>query len=154
MPRQKSTSPRELGLYVRELRLSLRNNSGAYGYSVMITCVMAMLSAIDRPPDPSEIISFFLGAIASFAIFEGIATRGFSRALNDEEENTEVVALGSSFNLASIAAAVSLAAAAGQLLPTGFSWLVGPFIASSTYLLLTAAEMTFARRVQEARKVE
>lgn len=39
-----------LGTYVTELRLSLRNNAGAYGYSVMITGCFATLSATEQPP--------------------------------------------------------------------------------------------------------
>lgn len=154
MPRQKSAAtPRELGLYVRELRLSLRNNAGAYGFSVMITCVMATLSAINEPPSAGEVVLFFLGAIACFALIEMLATRGFTQAL-DEKEATKVIALGSSLHLASIAGAVGLAAAVGHLLPGGLSWLAAPFLASATYLLVTAGEMTIARRVQEARNEE
>ncbi len=145
--------PYELGLYVRELRLSLRNNSGAYGYSVMITCVFAMLSAIIAPPGAGQIVVFFLGAIASFAVIETLATRGFTRGLDDREA-TKVIALGSSFNLASIASAVGLAAAVGHVVPTGAAWFLGPFLGSVTYLLVTAAEMSVARRVQEARHVQ
>ena len=37
MPRRAGDRSSEVGLYIRELRLSLRNNSGAFGYSVMIT---------------------------------------------------------------------------------------------------------------------
>lgn len=154
MPREKSAAaPRDLGLYVRELRLSLRNNAGAYGFSVMITSVMATLSAISEPPDVVEVILFFLGAIACFAIVEVCATRGFTRSLDDTEGST-VIALGSSLHLASIAGAVGLAAGAGHVLPAPLPWLVGPFLASLTYLLVTVAEMAIARRVQEARNEE
>ncbi len=151
--RKSQQQPRELGLYVRELRLSLRNNTGAYGFSVMITSVMAMLSAIHDPPRPGQIIAFFVGAVATFAIVEAVATRGFRRSLSDREA-TKVVALGSSLSLVSIAAAVGVAAAVGYLLPASITWFVGPFLASMTYLVLTAAEMTAARRIQEARNVE
>ncbi|HEX6196158.1 MAG TPA: hypothetical protein VFZ37_09615 [Jiangellaceae bacterium] len=151
--RKSQHEPRELGLYVRELRLSLRNNTGAYGFSVMITSVMAMLSAIHDPPQPGQIIAFFIGAVATFAIIEAVATRGFRRSLADREA-TKVVALGSSLSLVSIAAAVGVATAVGYLLPVSAAWLVGPFLASMTYLVLTAAEMTAARRIQEARNVE
>lgn len=144
---------REIGLYVRELRLSLRNNAGAYGFSVMITSVMAMLSAIHVPPHPGQIITFFIGAIATFAIIEAIATRGFRRSLADKEAS-KVVALGSSLSLVSIASAVGVSASVGYLLPVAVAWFFGPLLATMTYLFLTAVEMTAARRIQEARNVE
>jgi hypothetical protein len=143
MPNHESKDqPRELGLYVRELRLSLRNNAGAYGFSVMITSVMAMLSAIHTPPDPGQIILFFLGAIATFAIIEAVA-----------KEATKVIALGSSLNMISIATAVGVSPVVGHVMPASLAWLFAPFLTSMTYLLVTAVEMTVARRVQEARNV-
>lgn len=151
--RESEQRPPELGLYTHELRLSLRNNSGAYGFSVMITSVMAMLSAIHAPPDPGQIITFLLGAIATFAIIETVATRGFTRSLDDKEA-TKVIALGSSLNLVSIAGAVGVSAAIGYLIPAGLAWFLAPLLASTTYLLATAVEMSLARRIQEARNVQ
>src|SRR5699024_12075327 len=83
---------------VQELRLSLRNNVGAYGYSVMITCCLSMLSARLHTPQPGELFWFIIGAVASFGLIEAIATRGFQRPLASGEP-TQVVALGSALNL-------------------------------------------------------
>ena len=152
MPRRAAGPAPELGLYVRELRLSLRNNSGAFGYSVMITSTMAMLTSIEGSPRPAHIILFLLAAVASFALIEVIAPRAFTRSL--EGETTTVIALGSSLNLLSIAAAVGLAALLGVLLPTALSWLFASFTASVTYLLGTAVEMAIARRIEEKRHVD
>lgn len=152
MPRRATGAAPELGLYVRELRLSLRNNSGAFGYSVMITSTMAMLTSIEGSPRPGHVILFLLAAVASFALIEVIATRAFTRSL--EDETTTVIALGASLNLLSIAAAVGLAAALGALLPVPLSWLIAPFTASVTYLLGTAVEMAVARRIEERRDID
>lgn len=141
-----------VGLYVRELRLSLRNNSGAFGYSVMITSTMAMLTSIAGSPRPAHIVLFLLAAVASFALIEAIATRVFTRSLEDED--TTVIALGASLNLLAITVAVGLAAAVAALVPTPLLWLLAPFGASVAYLLLTAAEMTIARRIEERRRVD
>lgn len=137
-------------LYVRELRLSLRNNAGAYGFSVMITGVFAVLSAIYSSPDVTEIFLFLVGAVVSFATIEVVATRGFRRSLA-EREATQVVALGSSLGLVSLSIAVGAAALAGLVVPEPTSWPVGSFVGSSAYLLVTAAEMAVARRIEEAR---
>jgi|SRR5690625_4619777 len=153
MSGRRTIPPRELGLYVRELRLSLRNNAGAYGYSVMITSVMAMLTALLPSPRPGQIMLFIVGAVGSFAAIEAIATRGFTRSFDDQEA-TRVVALGSSLNLVSIAVSVAAAAMIGLVLPATVAWLVAPSVASLTYLLLTAVEMTVARRVEEFRNFE
>lgn len=152
MSKRSSRDQHDLGLFVRELRLSLRNNAGAYGYSVMITCALAMLGAIHRSPDVGQIFLFVLGAVASFALIETVATRTFTRALDDEA--TKVIALGSSLNLISIASAIGVAALAGSVLPTALAWVGGAFVASATYLLVGAVEMSVARRIEEARNLE
>lgn len=138
------------GLYVKEVRTSLRNNSGAFGYSVMITCSLAMLSAQHSSPNPLQIMLFALGAVLSFLVVEAVATNVFRRSLGDEEQ-TRVVALGSSIGVLSVGVALGATAATGAWLPATAAWLGGSFAASTTYLLLNAVEMTIARRVEETR---
>jgi hypothetical protein len=148
-----SRTTRTVGLLARELRLSLRNNAGAFGYSVMITSSLAALSALHAPPGIGELFLFLIGAVVSFAIIELVATHAFRRALDDAEATT-VIALGSSLGVLSIAAAVGVAALCGLLVPEPFAWLAGSFLASIVYILVTAVEMTVARRIEEARDLE
>lgn len=138
------------GLYAREIRMSLRNNSGAFGYSVMITCSLAMLSAQHSPPKAVQILLFALGAVLSFLVVEAFATNAFRRSLGDEEQS-KVVALGSSIGVLSVGLALGATAAVGAWLPVTVAWFAGPFAASTAYLLLNAVEMTIARLVEEAR---
>lgn len=142
----------QYSLYLQELRLSLRNNSGAYGFSVMITAALATVSALHSPPEVTDIFLFLLGAVASFAAIEVAATRGFRRSLS-EKETSKVIALGSSLGIVSISLAVGTAALAALALPETLSWPVASFMGSSAYLLLTAFEMSVARRIEEARNL-
>lgn len=145
-----NTDSEQFSLYVQELRLSLRNNSGAYGYSVMITSVLAVLTALQRAPGVGQVFLFLFGAVVSFATIQFAATRGFRRSLA-EQESTTVVALGGSLGIVSISVAVGAAALAGLVLPELISWPAGSFVGSTLYLLLTALEMSTARRIEEAR---
>ncbi|WP_052810215.1 hypothetical protein [Streptomonospora alba] len=140
-------------LYLSELRLALRNNAGAYGYSVMITGALAAVSALNGSPSVGQVFLFLLGAVLSFAAIEMLATRVFTRPMNDSE-GTKVIALGSSLNLFSIGLAVGAAALVGLVLPSTAAWLVGGFFASVAYLLTAAVEMSVARRIEEYRDVE
>lgn len=150
MSKQQSGSSRRTGIYVRELRLSLRNNAGAYGYSVMITSCLATLSATKQSPQVHEIILFILGAVASFALVETIASRGFQRSLRSEEP-TQVVALGSALNFVAILVAIGATALVGTWVAAPVSWVVGSFVASVTYLMVTSIEMALARRIEQKR---
>lgn len=138
---------------MRELRLSLRNNSGAYGYSVMITCCLAMLSSYNGTPKTDEVFLFVLGAVVSFALIETIATRAFRTPLRGDEPS-HVVALGSSLNLFSIALAIGVTALVGAIAPGWVSWCAGSFLASVVYLIATGVEMAMARKIEEARNLD
>lgn len=150
MAGRKSGSENPIGLYTRQLRMSLRNNSGAYGFSVMITCSLAMLSALHASPSPLQLFLFVFGAVASFFVIELLATRLFRRSLGGGEES-KVVALGSSLGVFSISLAVGASALCGSFLPATLSWFVGSLAASVTYLVVNGVEMGVARKVEEAR---
>ena len=116
----------------------------------MITITLAMVAAVHAPPEPGQIVLFLFGAVASFAAVETIATRAFRRGLA-EREASAVIALGSSISLVSIALAVGVAGLVALAMPETVGWLVSAFVASITYLLVSAAEMTLARRIEERR---
>lgn len=153
MPGKIGKRERPKGLYVREVKLSLRNNAGAYGYSVMITCVLAMVSTVHSTPQPGQIFLFVLGAGASFLVVEAVATSGFRRSLKSGESTT-VVALGTALSAVSISVGVGAAWIVAVLLPVTLAWFAASLAASMLYLLLSALEMGFARRIEEARDVE
>ncbi|MUL42905.1 hypothetical protein FZ103_17305 [Streptomonospora sp. PA3] len=140
-------------MLLRELRLALRNNSGAYGYSVMITGALAVLTAINGSPGAGQVFLFMLGAALSFAAVEALATRMYRRSLR-EDEATKVIALGSSLNFGSILSAVGAAALVALVIPPTAGWVVGGFAASLVYLLVAAVEMSLARRIEEHRDLE
>lgn len=150
MPGKQTYGKNPMGLYAREIRMALRNNSGAYGFTVTVTCSLSMLSAVHSPPSPLRIFLFVFGAVASFFVVELFATRLFRRPLGGDEES-RVVALGSSLGVLSISLAVGAAALCGSFLPATLSWFAGSFAASVTYLVVNAVEMSVARRVEEAR---
>jgi hypothetical protein len=59
-----------------------------------------------------------------------------------------VLALGTSFGFASVAAAIGAAAFFAWLLPDWLGWGVGAFAASLVYLVITAFEFVLARGVR------
>ncbi len=133
--------------YGRELQASLRNNSSAYGFSIMITASFGMLVQALGEPSVTDVFLFAAGGVAAFSVLEAAATAGFRHRTH--AERPDVVALGSAFSFLSVGAGVGIAALAGHLLTTGVAWPLGSFAASCTYLLIVAAEMLLARRLQE-----
>ncbi|HET6570831.1 MAG TPA: hypothetical protein VFG58_05020 [Solirubrobacterales bacterium] len=134
------------------VRTSVRNNVAAYGFSVMITAAFGVLSATLGSPKVGEVFIYAGGAVAGVTLIEGAASRGFRVRLRGEP--SDVIALGSSFSFASVGLAVGAAALSGAILGSWVGWLVGPLLASSTYVVASGIEMALAHEAQKRRQAE
>lgn len=135
--------------YLHGLRASVRNNASAYGFSVTITATMALLNSILGTPAALEIVAFAGGAVACFALVEGVVSRGFTRGMEDEPSS--VKELGSSISILSVGAAIGCAYAVGRLVGGFIAWPLGSFVATAAYLFLFGVELGLAQRIQRRR---
>lgn len=134
--------------YVRGLQTSVRNNSSAYGFSVMITASLAVLQSLVASPKVGQLFLFLIGAVAAMVLVELVASKGFTERMRGEPP--EVVALGSAFSLLSVSLAVGTAALTGEIVDTGAAWPLGSFLATLAYLVVVAVEMALAETVGPA----
>jgi hypothetical protein len=130
--------------YVRGLGMSARNNSLAYGYSVLITASFGVLESLRGTPSIGDVFVLVGGACVPFAVVNAFVTRGFRRRV--EHEPPVVVSLGSSFGVFSVSASVGLAALLAWALRGLAAWAVAAALATLGYLLLSALEIALARR--------
>jgi MFS family permease len=133
--------------YRTGLKTSIRNNSTAYGFSIVASADISALSHLLKPPSLLEIFVFLFGAAVSFASVEAIATGGFRD--ESREEPSKVVALGSALAILSMSLAVGAAAAVAAFLEGWLAWFIASWFSSTAYLAVVAAEMAFARRIEE-----
>lgn len=128
--------------FMRGLHASAHNNASAYGYSVAITASFGILASVTGTPSVPEIFAFAVGAVASVALVEGVASGGFRHSL--EEESSRVRALGSSLSVFSVCLSLLGALIASWLVSGWPAWLLGAFLTSLTYLLTFAIEVGLA----------
>lgn len=140
------------GHFLRGLASSTRHNALAYGYSLTTTGSFGVLTALDHTPHVSDVILFGIGGAVTFTLATTGVTRGFRVA--QEEEPRVVQAIGASFGAVSVSGGVGLAALVGWGTSGWVPWLLGPFAASSVYLMLSALEFVAARRISEAADLE
>jgi hypothetical protein len=129
--------------YVRGLGMSVRNNALAYGYSITATSSFAVLARASPPASIGHVFAFVVGASIAFAAVNAIVTRGFRQCV--EEEAPVVLALATSISALSISAGVGVATLLAVLVGGWPAWLVGPLVATWTYLSLSALEIALAR---------
>lgn len=136
--------------YARGIRTSIRSNAGAYGYSVLITGTLAMLASLRSQPEVGHLFLFGAGAATGFAAIEAVGSNFFRDRMRGD--GAEVVVLGSAFSFVSISAGLGAAALVGWLVGGWVPWVLGPFAATVTYLLVLGIELSLARRAEEGHR--
>jgi len=133
--------------FLRGLGESARTNGLAYGYSVALAADYIVLQAGAGAPRVRDAFLFGIGASITFALAGAFITRGFRRRV--EREPPLVLALGTAISVLSISAATATCALLTVVVSGSLAWFIGPLLASSVYLLVSAAELVLARGVHE-----
>lgn len=133
--------------YRRGIGTSLRNNSAAFGYSIVVTSNFATLQYFIEPPGLREVYLFTIGAVAAFALLEAVASKLFRKKLSGEP--SEVIALGSALSILSITAAIGTTNLTAWLVRHWIAWPIGAFVSTLVYLLVVALEMAFAEKAEK-----
>jgi hypothetical protein len=136
--------------YVQGLRTGIRNNSTAYGYSILATVAFAALSSRAGSPELLDLFLFVAGGCLGFGLVEVVASRGFRDQLRGDR--SDVVVIGSAIDLLSVAAGLAAVVGVTALAGGRVAWLAGPLTATVVYLLVNGLEMAFARRAERARE--
>jgi hypothetical protein len=84
MTHSKDDGPSLIGRYRHGLRTSIRNNSAAFGYSIVATADFTVLEHSVSAPGLKEIYLFIAGAAGAFALLEAVATRFFTEQARGE----------------------------------------------------------------------
>jgi hypothetical protein len=131
---------------VRGFHASATNNAAAYGYSVTITATFGVLSTTRGTPGVMQILAFVAGAVLAFAVVEAVASGGYRHEM--EEEPSSIRALGSSISVFSVGGALGLVFALTWLVGGVAVWPLRSFLATVSYLLAFALEITIADVIQ------
>ncbi len=128
---------------------SVRGNSTAFGFSIMITASFGVLDSLQPTKSLGDVLFFGIAAALSVGLLEGIVTRGFR--LRVTKVPSEVALLGTALNFASVAAGVGTAIAVGEAIDAPVAWPVAGFAAPLVYIVAEAAEIMVAERLQQLR---
>lgn len=141
---------------VRDLRQGLRtsivNNGSAYGYSAAITLAYAATSNVLGSARGGELLLFAMGAGLGFAFVESAAVGRPARPVPTDPG--DVVSLGGAFAVVSLTVTVAVTIGFTRLLDGRAGWLSWPaasFVATATYVVMSAVELATARAWQESR---
>ncbi len=132
--------------YASGLKASVHNNTIAYGFSVMITAALAVVSAGRDTPGLWEVLTFAAGAVFSFTVIEAFVYLALRHRL--EEESTEVRLLGSLFSFLSIGLALGATWIVERFVGGLIAWPVGGFVATTIFVFVLGLELSVAERLR------
>lgn len=138
----------DLAHYRRALQTAIRNNSAAFGFSIVVTGSFGMLTTIEGSPDAASTLLFAVGAIAAFTALDLLATTGFKRDLASEPP--EVITHAASLSFLSVGAGLGAAIGLAELIDGLPAWAFAGFLGSATYNLGLGIELMLAERAQES----
>lgn len=133
----------------RAIGTSVRGNSTAFGFSIMITVSFGMVSHLEGAPNVVQLLLFGIGAAVALATLEGAITEGFRAAI--EQTSQEVMILGTAMNFLSVAAGVAAALGIAELLSGTETWPLASFGAAIVYITSESLELLLAEEIQAAR---
>lgn len=134
---------------VRGFRSTVGREATTFGFSILVTVVFGVVQRAEGPPDGAQLVLYASGAVLSFTLLEAVLSRGFTRAM--AQHHTEVVALGTAFNVISVLGALASAFGLAAALPPNVAWAVCPFVAGVVYLSLESLETALAEAVFQRR---
>jgi hypothetical protein len=133
--------------YRAGLGRSARENAGAFAFSIMITSVFGVVSALERRPAAGDVFLFAAGGVLGF-----VAVAWLGQLVDDPEaeaERTRILLLASALSLFSVLGAVGAGALVAWLGQGWYVWLVAPLAGCTAFLLLNGLEFAVAQRGEE-----
>ena len=132
--------------YWRGFQASIKGNSAAFGYSVVVTADFSILSHYEAAPNVMDVYTFIAGTVVGFALLQTIATHFFEENLKNEP--SQVIAISSALDMICVGAAVAMAYLIGSLGSGWWIWPTTSFTSTVIYLVTLAGQMAFAQQVK------
>ena len=148
-----STDPKSaVGAVRQPLQTVIRNNSAAFGFSIMITGSLATIAERHGAPHPLQIMLFGLASIASFTMLDLLVTEGFTE--NFTSAPPEVVCHAASLSFVSVGLGLGAAIGMAHLLGGTLVWPLASFVATTIFVLASGFELALAESLSERENKE
>jgi hypothetical protein len=149
MPDHRPEDRKPRNLLDRASRSTIGGESTAFGFSIMITATFGAVQVGHGTPSYGDLIVFAVCASLTFAVLEGLASRGYRESM--PEYASFVQTPGTAMNVVSVTAAVGAAIGLAAIIGGGVAWAVCPTAAATIYLVAETIEQMAAERIQAAR---
>ena len=138
---------RRSSLILKNLRLSVMDNSSAFAFSTTITGSFALLNLV-APASAVRIFAGAAGTVLAFMVAEWLALLFLRHQPDDESTSTRL--FGRMMNFVSVGLALGVTYLIGHWLSGTISWFVAGLLSSLVFILIEGLELAVA----EAREAD
>lgn len=130
------------------MRSTVGRESTTFGFSILVTVGFGMVQTVQGSPGEVEVVAYAVGAAMSFALLEGVLSRGFRRPM--PQHHTQTQALGTSLNVVSVLAGLAVNWLVGSTISGVLGWGLAPLLGALVYLVVESLEAAVAERLLSA----
>ncbi len=131
--------------YRSALRVGVAASAAPYGYTLTIWTSGAVLSHARGIPSTAVALLFLVGAVSAFALVGTLAFGGVSEGLVPEPARSVV---WGGLHLFSVGLAIAVVSVVAHLVTSVAAWPLGGFLATASYLLVSALQLAYAHRAR------
>ncbi|MEX6506772.1 hypothetical protein [Jiella sp. M17.18] len=136
-------------LILKNLRLSVMDNSTAFAFSTTITGSFALLNG-RAPASVPEIFAGAAGGVVAFMVAEWLALIFLRDQPDNDSASTRL--LGRMLNLISVGCALGTTYLVGRFLAGPLAWFLAAFASSLIFIVLEGLELAAAEAREENRR--
>ena len=129
--------------FPKSLKVTVKENSSAYGYSVSITGAYAVLTSLQPNPTIGNLFAGAAGAVCAFAAVEAGTILLLRDMQGGETEQTRILAR--IMTAISVGASMAAAGLCGRLLHGHAAWFAGTLSATFLFILFDAFELSIVK---------
>jgi hypothetical protein len=134
--------------FFRGFDTAVSGNAQAFGFSITITSTYGVLSAAEGNPSTAEIFGFALSAVAAFSLLNLVVVGLFLR--DEPGEPSRVVLAATATDFVAVGSGIATAVGVRYWLTDWPAWVVTPFVATLSYVVMQALEIAVGFRKARA----
>lgn len=141
------TAKRDKGkrfLFLKALDTAASGNAQAFGFSILITVSYGIVSTSVPPPSMGELLGFAMAAVAAFSLLN-LCVAWFAGRESGTPETERVLLIATATDFIAVAAGLGAAYGIGLVVEGWAVWVLTPFVAGLTYLLVQTLEIMGGR---------
>ncbi len=127
---------------LKNLRVSIKDNTSAYGYSIAITGITAMMNSAGGRATPVDLVAEAGGAVSFYMLVELLAVTFLRKIRDDDGLQTRLLAR--MLNLLSVGGALGCAFVIAKLMSGWHAWFMAGFAGTAAFVLLEGIELYIA----------